>query len=320
MLGRIDTPQQFIIMPSIRTIIALPVILLLVCCGTSTQEHNKRYQKEKAENARQDSLAFKVAVLPTLDCLPIFVAVESGIYSSMGVDIRLKEKTAQMDCDEAFVQGKVECMCSDLMRTERLRQKGIGIDYITSTNAYWQLLGNSKGRIQEIKHLGDKMVGMSRYSGTDYFSTLAIDSVKISLPVFRVQVNDVTVRMMMLLNNEIDAAVLTEPQATAARMQKHTVLADTRHKDIQLGVIAARNRLAGDPYREKQMDAFVKGYDMACDSINEKGIAYYSAVIKKYYDIAPSVMESLPHLNYHHAIPPRQKDIDRTRNVKWRTF
>ena len=42
----------------------------------------------KVERARLDSInraAFKVAVLPTLDVLPLFVAREAGIFDTLGV-------------------------------------------------------------------------------------------------------------------------------------------------------------------------------------------------------------------------------------------
>jgi len=294
--------------------------LFFAGCGTPNSEHNERHRRKLAADARQDSLAFKVGVTPTLDCLPIFVASETGLFASFGVDIRLKEKGAHADCDEAFAEGKLECMCSDLMRTERLRRQGVQLDYLTSTNAYWQLIGNAKGRIKGVKHLGDKMVGMARFSATDYLGTLAIDSAKLSLPVFRIQVNDVVVRLMMLQNNEIDAAMLTEPQATAARQQGHHVLADSRHNDIRLGVIALRDHLADDPHRKKQMDAFVRGYNQACDSINEKGVAHYAPLIAKFCKSDTATLASLPRLSYHHTAAPRQQDVDRTKNVKWRTY
>ena len=41
----------------------------------------------------------------------------------------------------------------------------------------------------------------------------------------------------MLLNNEMDAMLLTEPQATTARIYKNDVLMDSRDKDMRLGVI-----------------------------------------------------------------------------------
>ena len=308
-------------MPSVRKhLILLTILLLLAGCGTTTRERNEKHRKEHAILARKDSLAFKVAVTPTLDCLPLFVAVHTGIFDTLQVDVSLKEKNAHIDCEEAFIAKKVECMVSDLMRTERLRHRGIPLDYVTATDAYWQMLGNQKARITAIKHLGDRMIGMTRYSATDYLATLGIDSVKPALPVFRVQLNDVSVRLMMLINNEIEAVMLPEPQATEARTKKHIVLFDSRNKDIRLGVIAAHGAWRNDPYRKEQQELFIKGYNIACDSINDRGLQHYSSIIEKCCQTDKGTVKQLPHLTFHHVSPPRQKDIDKTKNVKWRTY
>lgn len=306
---------------------ALPMRYLLTClsclllfsCGPSTREDNEKLKKVKAAEHLRDSLAIKVAVIPTLDSLPFFLAEECGVFDTLGVDVSLKLKESQMDCDEAMLSGEVECMVSDLMRTERLRRLGVPLQYLGSTNAYWQMIGNRKARIKDIKSLGDKMVAMSRYSATDYLATLAIDSVKPSNPVFRIQVNDVHVRLMMLLNNEMDAVMLTEPQATAARRGNYPVLMDSRNKDIRLGVLAAHDTRVSDQRRKAQLSLLIKGYEMACDSLNEKGFAPYASIIKKYCHSNDATVKSLPRLEFPHLTPPRQKDINLTKNVKWRT-
>jgi NitT/TauT family transport system substrate-binding protein len=306
-------------LPAFRCLISLLTVILLASCGPSTSEEKAERQKKQSEERLRDSLALKVAVTPTLDCLPFFVARECGIFDTLGVEVNLKNKSSQIDCDEAMRKGEVECMVSDLMRTERMRSLGTPLHYLGATNAYWQMIGNRKARIKDIKSLGDKMVAMTRYSATDYLATLAIDSVKPSNPVFRIQVNDVHVRLMMLLNNEMDAVLLPEPQASEARRINHPVLMDSREKGIHLGVIAAHTTRLADERRQQQINLLTQGYDIACDSINTYGLAHYSAIIKKYCHVKNATVKALPPLSYPHLSPPRQRDIDRTRNVKWRT-
>lgn len=302
-----------------RHLLTFLFCLILIGCGPSTLEENEKRRQAQAEDMRRDSLAFKIAVTPTLDCLPFFLAQEQGIFDTLGVDVSLKCKNAQMDCDEAMRCGQIECMASDLMRTERLRKEGVPLQYLGATNASWQMIGNRKARIKDIKSLGDKMVAMSRYSATDYLATIGIDSVKPSNPVFRIQVNDVQVRLMMLLNNEMDAVMLPEPQASSARHYNHPVLMDSQEKDIRLGVIAAHNRRIADTRRQQQLSLLIKGYEMACDSLNEKGLQHYASIIKKYCHANEATVKTLPRLTFPHLAPPRQKDIDRTKNAKWRT-
>ena len=250
--------------------------------------------------------------MPTLDCLPIFIAKDRQLFDTV-VDIRLKRYTAQMDCDTAMMRGRVEGMVTDLVRAEQIIKSGMSLKYVATTNAYWLLISNRNQRITQLKHLDDKMLAMTRYSVTDLLGDLAVDSAKLKTErVFRIQINDVYVRLKMLENNEMDALLLTEPQATQALLKKHKVLLDTRKEDIQMGVIAFRKKGMDDQNRKKQMEVFLKGYNDACDSINKFGVRYYKDVIRKYYAISEPALKNLPDtLKYNHAEAPRQKDVER---------
>lgn len=250
--------------------------------------------------------------MPTLDCLPLYIAKDHQLFDTV-VDIRLKRFTAQMDCDTAMLRGRVEGMVTDLVRAERITQLGTPLRYLASTNAYWLLISNRNQRITQLKHLDDRMLAMTRYSVTDLLGDLAVDSAKLKTErVFRIQINDVNVRLKMLENNEMDALLLTEPQATQALLAKHKVLLDTRREDIQMGVIAFRTKGMDDKNRKKQIEVFLKGYNDACDSINKFGVRRYKDVIRKYYTISEPALKNLPDtLIFNHAEAPRQKDVER---------
>ncbi|MBR0166651.1 MAG: ABC transporter substrate-binding protein [Prevotella sp.] len=299
-----------------KLIIGFSLLVLLVGCGQSYEETKRLSREQRLRLAREDSAALKVAVMPTLDCLPIFIAKDHQMFDT-AVDIRLKRFTAQMDCDTALMRGRVEGAIADLVRAERMKKQGDSLTYFTTTNAYWLLISNRQARITQLKHLDDKMLAMTRYSVTDLLGDLAVDSAKLKPErVFRIQVNDVNVRLKMLENNEMDAMLLTEPQATQALLQKHKVILDTRKEDIQMGAIVFRGKGMDDQNREKQMAAFLKGYNEACDSINHYGVRHYRDVIKKYYTVSKQALNALPDsLKFTHATPPRQKDIERAQ--KW---
>ena len=282
---------------SIMICLVSALLLGMASCGDSQQ---KRLRLSKQEKARLDSIdraSLKVGVMPTLDCLPVYLAYEDSIFLKQGVTVHLYRYNAQMDCDTAIARKRVEGMVTDLVRAARLQKQGTQLFYPVSTNLYWQLITNRKARIS------------TRHSATDYLSTLVIDSVKTKYDVYRVQINDLNIRLRMLLNNEIDAAWMPEPYATQARMAKHVALADSRDKNLQLGVIAFRSKLKAEPRRKNQIDRFVKAYDIAVDSINKNGVQHYAALLTKYYGIDAQTVSNLPKLKYSHAMEPRQRDL-----------
>jgi NitT/TauT family transport system substrate-binding protein len=297
-----------------RLIIGIVLMGLLAACGQSYEDTKRQRREHQKQAMREDSAALKVAVMPTLDCLPLFVAKDRAMFDT-AVDIRLKFFTAQMDCDTALQRGRVEMAITDLVRAERMRRQGDSIAYLTATNAYWLLIGNRNQRITQLKHLDDRMVAMTRYSVTDMLTQMAVDSAKLKTErVFRIQVNDVNVRLDMLENNEMDALLLTEPQATQALLLKHHVLLDTRKLDMQMGAIAMNKLTMSHANRQKQQEALVKGYNRACDSLNHYGLKPYYDVIRRHYDVSEQALRQLPDsLKFMPVSRPREKDVERAR-------
>ena len=299
-----------------KILLLFATILLIAGCGQSYEETKRLSRAQRLKLWREDSAALKIAVMPTLDCLPIFIAKDHQMFDTV-VDIRLKRFTAQMDCDTALIRGRVEGAISDLVRTERMIKEGTPLQYVAATNAYWLLISNRQLRMSSLKHLDDRMLAMTRYSVTDLLGDLAVDSAKLAPErVFRVQINDVNIRLKMLENNEMDALLLTEPQATQALLGKHKVLLDTRKMDIQMGVLAFRTKGMDDKNRKRQMKVFLKGYNEACDSLNHYGVLHYKDVIRKHYQISEQALKQLPDtLKFQHATVPREKDVEQAQ--KW---
>lgn len=284
----------------------------MASCVQSANERHRLSRQERLKLAHEDSVALKIAVMPTLDCLPLYVANKYNLFDSLGADVRLRLYTAQMDCDTALQRGRVEGAVTDLVRSQRMIRQGMMLTYVTATNAYWQLITNRNARILNLKHLDGKMIAMTRYSATDLLADEAVlKSGLKSEYVFRVQINDVGIRLRMLLNNSMDALVLTEPQATAARVAKNHVLLDTRKLDMNLGVFVFRTELYRDINRKKQISTFVKAYNMACDSINKNGVAVYLPLILDKSGIDVDIVDSIPrNIKFRYISAPRKKDIE----------
>lgn len=300
-----------------RRIWILLAILTAISCGTSDDEQRRQRQATRQQEQRADSAALKIAVMPTLDCLPLFVADSHGMFEREGLDVRLRHYQAQMDADTAMQRGHVEAMVTDLVRAERMQRQGLALHYATATELSWQLVTTASARIKRLEQLDDKMIAMTRYSATALLADHAVDSAKLSAErVFKIQVNDVGVRLNMLENSILDALLLPEPQATQARLLNSAVLMDTRRMDQHYGVIAFSEKAMKSTDRQQQLKTFLKVYDMACDSINEQGFGAFADLIMEQCGVKAQTVDSLPaDLHFHHAATPRQADIDKAK--KW---
>lgn len=273
-------------------------IALVVACGQSYETKQRMTRAERAKLKTADSLALKVGVMPTLDCMPLFVAKERRLFDTLGVDVRLRMRKAQMDIDTALIGGSVEGAVSDSVRVARMRSRGTALTEVGTTNTSWQLVGNRSARLKEVKQLGDKMVAMTRYSATDFLTDHVLNGVKTTATVYRVQINDVPLRLQMLLNNEMDALWLPEPQATTAREHGHTVLWDTEKHNLWLGRVVFRDKALGDARVKKQIDVFKQAYNMACDSLNQRGVSAYADLVVKYCQTDQKTLDALPKVKF----------------------
>lgn len=297
-----------------KLVIGFVALLMLAACGQSYEETKRLTRQQRLKLWREDSAALKIAVMPTLDCLPVFVAKDRQMFDTV-VDIRLKRFNAQMDVDTALIRNRVEGAITDLVRAEKMIKEGTPLRYEAATNAYWLMISQRQLRLTNFKHLDDKMLAMTRYSVTDMLGDMAVDSAKLAPErVFRIQVNDVNIRLKMLENSEMDAVLLTEPQASQALIKKNYVMLDTRKEDIQMGALVFRTKDMGDSKkRQHQMDVFMKGYKQACDSINHFGVTHYKQILKKYYGLNDQAIKALPDSLKFTYQAPRQKDIDRAK-------
>lgn len=286
-------------------------VLTLVSCGKSDKELQAERQAQKLAEREAYQKAYKIAVMPTMDCLPAYLLKDSLLYDTAKVDIRLCRFNAQMDCDTAMIGGSVQAAFSDLVRTERLKHRNkVLMHYLTDTNLKWQLIADKDSKLKQLSDLSDKIVAMTRFSGTDLLTDMAVKKAKPKYQVFRVQVNDVLVRLAMLQNHEIDAYWFAEPQITKALSADNNSLFNSADAGVHLGVVAIMDKVR----RQDEEAAFAEAYDKAVEQINKNGVKYYSALIQKYMKVDESVVRALPDIKYTKIGPPRKADLLMARN------
>ena len=286
-------------------------VLTLVSCGKSDKELQAERQAQKVAEREAYQKAYKIAVMPTMDCLPAYLLKDSLLYDTAKVDIRLCRFNAQMDCDTAMIGGSVQAAFSDLVRTERLKHRNkVLMHYLTDTNLNWQLIADKDSKLKQLSDLSDKIVAMTRFSGTDLLTDMAVKKAKPKYQVFRVQVNDVLVRLAMLQNHEIDAYWFAEPQITKALSADNNSLFNSADAGVHLGVVAIMDKVR----RQDEEAAFAEAYDKAVEQINKNGVKYYSALIQKYMKVDESVVRALPDIKYTKIGPPRKANLLMARN------
>ncbi|MBO7110102.1 MAG: ABC transporter substrate-binding protein [Prevotella sp.] len=269
-------------------------IALLLLCACSKEQPKEEVQQVTVGGLDDDVL--RIAVTPTLDCLPLYLAQQKGWFDHEGVSVQLIPYQAQMDQDTAIVRSRVHGMTTDTVRMDWLKQNGTPVEQVAKTTLSWQLITNKAARLTLLTQLDDKMVAMTRHSATDMLAQQIIEKSGLEPEhVFRIQINDINVRLSMLQNGIMDAMFLPEPQATVARTEGHPVLMSTDETGQHLGVLVFRSDVMADTAMHSRVERFVKVWQQASDSIAARGLTNYRSLIASCCHVRPEIVDSIGH-------------------------
>lgn len=269
-------------------------LFLLLLFSSILYGCGNRQEMDAAQKAKQDSLALKVALMPTLDCLPFYYADRCGMFKDLGLDIRLHTFNAQMDCDTAFARKHVDVCYTDLIRAALLQSKGTGLHVFMQADGHHELITAKNKRIRSISQLKERMIGMARHSVTDLLLDTVIGQSRLdAATVYHPQINDIVLRYDMLRNTTLDAAFLPEPYATQSRIEGNKSIYDSREKDIRLMAFMVSDEALKDERKTAQLQLLIKGYNLAAEAINRQENADSIRHILAGYPVSTATTDSL---------------------------
>ena len=246
-------------------------------------------QSNNADSTGIDSTVLRVAVMPTMSCLPVFYAERSGLADSLGVEMELLRYQAQMDIDTAIIYGHVDIAFTDLIRQVRL-SKQVTLTPFASCDEPLSLISLKSKRVKQINQMKEQMIAISRLSATDYWCDRVLDSTRTSHDdIYRPQINDVRLRAEMIRQGLIDAAMMGEPFATWMTMLGHKRLFQSRGKQPRLYAWAACSTAT-----KEQQEAFRKLLDEATACLSkESEAALLRDILKQEYQLPPALADTL---------------------------
>lgn len=251
------------------------VLLSFFCIVTfslnscSNEEKQQRIlHSEKQRLKKEDSLALKVGILPTSDCDFLRLADTLQIFKKLGVDVRFKNYGSLSECRHAIVHKLVEGAVLDSVLASTIEKTDTTpLTLAYGTQLRWKLLTSKKSRVIRMGQLGDKIIAADSKGASHQLVENAIDSLrKKKEQIFIIQCEDINVRSRMLRSGNVDAAMLPEPFASIEK--KHGAKELALNNDNTYGVIAFRSEIMKDERIKKNYELFLKGCNIAKDSLN----------------------------------------------------
>lgn len=197
-----------------------------------------------ADSTGLDTTILRIAVMPAMNCLPLFYAKASGLSDSLGLRIELLRYQAQMDVDTAVMRHHVDIAFTDLIRAERISRTQKFTPF-AGCDETLSLISQKEKRVKRINQMKEQMIAIARLSATDYWCDRILDSTKVSHDdIYRPQINNVRLRAEMIRTGLIDAALMGEPYATWMVMLGNKCLTRTQTSQTRLFAWAATDSIS----------------------------------------------------------------------------
>ncbi len=243
-----------------RPIIIFTLVLWLASCS---KEQSVATKENKQTNKTEQQVDIRLAILPTLDCLPFVIAKENGIYDSIGLNVKIFLYQSQLNAEKALEKNDVDACASDLFRIALLQFRKIPVKMFFSTNRDWHIVANKALRINQMKQIGGRIIAITRHSVNDRLcdeATIKVNETK--GPTLKAQINNISIRKSMLLAAQVDAAVLPQPSALVAETKGHTCLYKTGASLQDYAGLAVQT-MSQQTITKEKLKQLREGYDLA---------------------------------------------------------
>ena len=260
-----------------------------------------------------------VGTLPVIQCLPLFVADELGLYKSQGVQIQLAPFRTAMDKDVAMTTGQLDGYFGDLFTPIVLSAGGVDVrmvarNYLTGQGGrMFGILVGPESELKTLAGLAEKPVAVSSNTIIDYVtSTLLVDGGVAPDSIRRLEIKNIPLRFQMLMKGQVDAATLPEPLVTLAEKQGCRLLADDGRTGLSSTVLvfsseALRNQREG-------VNGFLKALDQAAAIINEKPESVRD-IMNRYCNVPQPLRNTYPVPVFPPLVVPEAEKVDAA--VSW---
>ena len=264
----------------------LAIIATIMLASCSQRQEATQFD---ADSTGIDTTVLRVAVMPAINCLPVFYAERTGLADSLGLEMELLRYQAQMDIDTAITFGHADIAYTDLIRIAKLNKAKVTLSAFASCDEPISLISLKTKRVKQVNQMKEQMIAVSRLSATDYWCDRLLDSTRTNYDdIYRPQVNDVRLRAEMLRQGLIDAAMMGEPYATWMTMLGHRRLFLSKGKQPQLYAWANISAT------KKQQKVFLDILKEATEQLGKPSeAALLRDILKQEYQLPPAVVDSI---------------------------
>lgn len=234
-----------------------------------------------------DSEPLRVALLPILDSLPYYVAVENGYFNEEGVAVEVVPVASGLERDQLMQSGEIDGMLTELPVVANFNQGGTTVQVLISARtAYpnaplFRVLAAPGSGLETAADLAGVPVGIAENTIIEYVTERLLQNEGLAdEEIVGQSIPAIPERFQLLMEGQIEAATLPDPLAQSAIEQGAiNVIDDSAYPQYAVSVLAFSTQSI-----EEQPEAvrrFLRAWDRAAADINDKPEQYRRLLLEQ---------------------------------------
>ncbi|NLM20514.1 MAG: ABC transporter substrate-binding protein [Peptococcaceae bacterium] len=257
---------------SLRVLIIASFLFLFLAggCGQQTEE----------------SQGLKLGLLPIEENLPFYVAEQEGMFEQAGIRVELISFSSAQEMLAAIQSGQIDGKITDLIVTNLLKKGGTDVRIaaislgLTPLEGRFAILAAPQSSVRKVEDLKNVKIGGTENTIIHYVIDSLLTEHGFSPEEIQIaSIPKFPVRLEMLLHNEVEAAVFTDPLASFAELQGAHLIIDDTTDNISQTVIIFRNKTLEE--KERAVKVVLKIYEQAGQAINQNPEKYRDLIVAK---------------------------------------
>lgn len=224
----------------------------------------------EAEEAQPEP-DLRIGLLPVLNALPAYIALDAGYYEEEGLVVELRLYLSAKELTATVIAGDLDGLQADLVSALRMNATGGDVRVVRhvgiTNQPFVSLIVSPRSDIQSVADLAGARIGLSHHTIIQYLTDSLLAGVAMSAAdVEYVEVAKILERYNDLLRGDIDAASLPEPFAALASSYGGRALVD----DSVMSYVPEALSIRSDVLMEKgdAVSAFLRAYERAVATLN----------------------------------------------------
>jgi NitT/TauT family transport system substrate-binding protein len=216
----------------------------------------------KAQTVEDDSRFVKIGYLSSIDALPYVVAQQQGIFDSLRLAVKLMPMADVTDRDTLFMQKVTDGVILSSVEALRMQQQGVSVVPVAPCEGRLMLVASADSNFVSLRQLVNRCLAVADKNVSAYYAEQLITRLNYTTDQLGMpSLADEALRTQMLIEEQVDAAVLSEPYVSKAVSEGCKVLADSRTSRSLYSLLAFSDSIVQT--RRPELQQLLMGYNLA---------------------------------------------------------